>query len=395
MPGRGLGKMKTENVSSDVIDIYIARESANAINYLLEASTENKTRPLAVIPSEFKYNQPDTYAKLLSAQNDYLEQHRNIGLVAILNDAMNLQKVTDIDGKEWQSLHAAICQAPGVAAVHRSKRIFDLGKWNISTKHDSWEDVKQWLGKHLLLLNTSIPAAKRAHYRSYDDFTGPQRLQYKPPQSCSQSDTTVVSDYAKRIQSQMLGNITVPIATHHQPPAWKAKRPKLVWTFNEEDFPMIASPIVHKATRDDLSTGSHQSTTTTNSLMTISTGDESIRKLHARWKKQKADLKTNFQTKLTTLDSTVQTLVTQLNSLDTRIDTKMNAMETKLIAVIGEKLAVSNLVTKVSAVMGGETSPFVTAASLDLTMTKWFAKVNTRLDGLVNTTIDTEQPRPH
>jgi hypothetical protein len=91
----------------------------------------------------------------------------------------------------------------------------------------------------------------------------------------------------------------------------------------------------------------------------------------------------------------VQTLLTQLDSLDTRIDTKMNAMETKLIAVIGEKLAVSNLVAKVSAVMGGGTSPFVTAASLNLTMTKWFAKVNTRLDGLVNTTIDTEQPRHH
>jgi hypothetical protein len=158
---------------------------------------------------------------------------------------------------------------------------------------------------------------------------------------------------------------------------------------------MIAPPTSHEATRDDLSTGSHQSTTTTNSMTTIITGNKSIRKLQAQWKKQKADLETNFQTKLTTLDSTVQTLVTQLGSLDTRINTKMNAMETKLKAVMGEKRAVSALVTKVSAVLGGETSPCVTAASLDLTMTKWFAKVSTRLDGLVNPTIDTEQPRPH
>jgi hypothetical protein len=394
-PGRALGKMKSETVASDVIDIYIARESAQAINFLLEASSENKTRPLAVVPRDFKYNQPDTYAKLLSAQNNYLEQHRNIGLVAIPDDAMNHQKVKDIDGKEWKSMCDALRQAPGVAAVHRSKRIFDLGKWNISTKHDSWEDVKQWLDKHLLPLYNSIPANQRAHYKSYDDFTGPQRLQYKPPQTRNPSDASVISDYAQRIQNQMLGNLTVPMATQHKPPAWKSKRPKLVWTFNEDDFPPIATPISHKTIHDDISTGSQPSTTTTNSMTTISTGDESIRKLQAQWKKQKADLESNFQTKLTTLDSTVKILVTQLDSLDTRIDNKMSAMETKLIAVIGEKLAVSSLVAKVSAVMGGETSPYVTSASLDLTMTKWFAKVNNRLDGLVHPTGDSEQPRPH
>jgi hypothetical protein len=182
-PGRALGKMKSENVSSDVIDIYIARESANAINFLLEASTENKTCPLAVVPCGFKYNQPDIYAKLLSAQNDYLEKHRNIGLVAIPNDAMNLQKVKDIDGKEWKSMYDALCQASGVAVVHRSKRIFDLGKWNISTTHDSWEAVKHWLDKQLLPLYNSIPAHELDYYRSYADFTGPHRLQFKPPQS--------------------------------------------------------------------------------------------------------------------------------------------------------------------------------------------------------------------
>jgi hypothetical protein len=71
-----------------------------------------------------------------------LPSPRNIGLVAIPDDAMNHQKVKDIDGKEWKSMCDAISQAPGVASVHPSKRIFDLGKWNISTKHDSWEDVK-------------------------------------------------------------------------------------------------------------------------------------------------------------------------------------------------------------------------------------------------------------
>jgi hypothetical protein len=106
-------------------------------------------------------------------------------------------------------------------------------------------------------------------------------------------------------------------------------------------------------------------------------------------------LETNLQTKLTTLDDTVQTLVTRLDSLDTCIDTKFASMETTLIAVISEKLAASNLVTKVSAVMGGEASPFVTAASIDLKLTAWFTKVTQRLDGIVTSVTDNEQPCPH
>jgi hypothetical protein len=252
-PGHALGKINSETVSFDVIDVYVARESATAINYLLEASTENTTRPLAVVPRDFKYNQPDIYAKLLSAQNEYLETHRNIGLVKIPNDAMHHQKVKDIDGRDRHSMHEALCHTPGIVAVHCSKRIFDLGKWNVSTTQDSWEAVKQWLDHHLLPLYNSIMAEFRDKYKSYADFTEPHHLQYKPPQN-DRSDISEISAYAQRIQTQMLGNTTVPRATHHQPPTWKAKRPKLVWTFNEEDFPPITSP-APKTKHDDLSTG--------------------------------------------------------------------------------------------------------------------------------------------
>jgi hypothetical protein len=378
-PGRAMGKLNSEPVASDVIDVYVARTSAAAIKYLLEASTENTTRPLAVVPRDFKYNQPDIYAKLLSAQNDYLETHRNIGLVAIPNEAMHSQKVKDIDGREWHSMHAALCHAPGIAAVHCSKRVFDLGKWNISTTQDSWDAVKKWLDHQLLPLYHSIPAEVRDNYKTYADFIEPHRLQYKPPQN-GRSDISELSEYAQRIQTQMLGNTTAPRATHHQPPAWKAKRPKLVWTFNEEDFPPITAP-VRKSKHDDLSTGS---TTTTNSLTTMSTHDgDSIKQLQAQWKKQKVDLETNFHTKLKTMDTTVKTVLERMDSIESRIDTKMEEMELKLTSVIVEKLNATTLVSQVSAVMGGENSPFVTSASLDLAMTNWFAKVNTRLDALL------------
>jgi hypothetical protein len=175
-PGRALGKMGHEAVSSNVVELYVAREFASALNFLLEASTENSHRPLAVVPREFKYRQPDIYAKLLSAQNDHLETHRNIGLVAIPNDAMHLQKVKDVDGKEWKSLFDALNQAPGISHVHCSKRVFNLGKWNLPTNHESWETVKEWLNKQLLPSYNSIPLKIRDNYKTYADFSGPQRL---------------------------------------------------------------------------------------------------------------------------------------------------------------------------------------------------------------------------
>jgi hypothetical protein len=122
---------------------------------------------------------------------------------------MHSQKVKDIDGSEWHSMHAALCHAPGIAAVHCSKRVFDLGKWNVSTTQDSWDAVKQWLDHQLLPLYHSIPAEVRDNYKTYADFIEPHRLQYNPPQN-GRSDISELSDYAQRIQTQMLGNTTAP-----------------------------------------------------------------------------------------------------------------------------------------------------------------------------------------
>jgi hypothetical protein len=303
-PGHAQGKLGTTEVASDVMDVYIARSSAHgAIKYLLEASTKNLHRPLNVVPRDFKYHQPDIYTKLLSTQIDYLAKHCNIGLVAIPIDAMHHQKVKDIDGKEWTSMYAALCQGPDIAQINASKRIFDLGKWNISSMHDSCEAVKAWLDKHLLALYNSIPANVRHTYPSYGDFTEPQRLQFRPRANDRSLASDTTSAYATRIHHQLLGTTTVPVATTQQPPAWKAKRPKLVWTFNEEDFPPMQAQTPKQTTCDDLSTGSQPSTATTNSLTTVS-NDDSIKQLQAKWKKQKQH--SNLISKLNLLRWTIR-----------------------------------------------------------------------------------------
>jgi hypothetical protein len=110
----------------------------------LEASSENQTRRLELVPCEFKYNHPDIYAKLLSAQNDYLETHRNIALIALPTNAMLHKRVTDIDGREWHSTQDVLSHGPGIAHAQAFKRTYDLRKWNISTKHDDLESMKRW-----------------------------------------------------------------------------------------------------------------------------------------------------------------------------------------------------------------------------------------------------------
>jgi hypothetical protein len=106
---------------------------------------------------------------------------------------MHLQNVKDVNGKEWKSMFDALSQAPGISQVHCSKRVFDLGKWNISTNHDFWETVKEWQDKQLLPLYNSIPQDIRDNYNQYADFLGPHRLQHRPSLNTSKAQP---SDYA-------------------------------------------------------------------------------------------------------------------------------------------------------------------------------------------------------
>jgi hypothetical protein len=71
-------------------------------------------------------------------------------------------------------MYAALSNGPGIAQINASKRTYDLGKWNFSTTHDTWESAKAWLDRHLLPLYHSIPTDVRNTYCSFGDFTEPQ-----------------------------------------------------------------------------------------------------------------------------------------------------------------------------------------------------------------------------
>jgi hypothetical protein len=71
-----------------------------------------------------------------------------------------------------------------------------------------------------------------------------------------------------------------------------------------------------------------------------------------------------------------------MDAIDIRIDTKMTSMQTSLQNIITDKLDVTSLVAQVAVAIGGDSSPFVTAASLKLTMEGFITQVNARIDNL-------------
>jgi hypothetical protein len=78
------------------------------------------------------------------------------------------------------------------------------------------------------------------------------------------------------------------------------------------------------------------------------------------------------------MDGTVKNMMSRMDAIDTRIDTKMTSMQTSLQNMITDKLDVTSLVAQVV----GDASPFVTDASLKLTMEGFITQVNARINNL-------------
>ena len=142
-----------EKVYTHAIGLYVHRPHVEYIQYLLNSIKEPK---IQVILRSFKYSDPELFAQALNQQNYYVNQHRNVPVAGISVEAMLKHKVT-CDGTEWNSAKEAILAVNGVTAAHHSKRIYDLGKWNVSTTSDKAKSVADWMDKHLAKLINTIP----------------------------------------------------------------------------------------------------------------------------------------------------------------------------------------------------------------------------------------------
>jgi hypothetical protein len=377
--GRAVGRLDTQDMTSEVVEIYVARPYVALMKYLFQISSTLNGRKLQIVPRDFKFNHPAIYGKILNKQNDYLENHRNIGIVAIPCEAME-HCITDLNGKTWKTLKDAILAVEGVSHVHACKRTLDLGKWNISTNVSAWEHVKTWLDANLNKLYRRIPVSTRNKYPAYDDFANPMRLHSR--RNAAPSTSTEATDaYAQSIQNHILGHNTLKIPTRARAPAWKAT-PRLVYTLDD----MHSFPSLEKPHADERSLGS---TATTTSLTAAT--DDAIRKLETQWKTDKDTFSTNLETTLNTrlasMDTKIASVLSSLSTtVATAIQTQMESLETKIAKMVSDAILKQSgtLVTQVGASITGEHSPFVTTGKLKTVLDDFIGQINLRIDTLTD-----------
>ena len=95
---------------------------------------------LEYIPISLKYNNPTLFGKILSYQNEYLDNHRNVAIAGLSVDAMDHRETYD-DYSDETSLWTFLRQLPGVLRLDSCKRTADIGKWNLSTTKDEYIQV--------------------------------------------------------------------------------------------------------------------------------------------------------------------------------------------------------------------------------------------------------------
>jgi hypothetical protein len=252
--GRAQGKLGGQDIQSDVIEVYVARENAQLAKCLFETSSNLSVRKLEIVPRDFKFNHPTIYGQILNKQNAYLAKHCNIAIVAIPVHAMH-HAITDHNGKTWKTLKDVILAVNGVTHVHACERTRDLGKWNISTNKDSWDTVKIWFDGYLNKLYRHIPVATRNRYQDYPDFDKPERLHANRRTVKHSTPNANQNNYAMKLQNSILGTDIIAIPTRALAPAWKST-PRLLYTLDD----MQGFPCLGKST-DDRSTGSMATTT--------------------------------------------------------------------------------------------------------------------------------------
>jgi hypothetical protein len=264
----------------------------------------------------FQQPHPAIYGNILNKQNEYLENHRNIAIIAVPLDAME-HCIINLSGKTWKTLKDDILAVDGVTHVHACKRTTDLGKWNVSTNVQAWDHVKVWLDDNLNSLFRRITVNTRNTYPNFSDFEAPTRLHARrkvaPPRTNEANDA-----YVQSIQNTILGFDTVKLPTRARAPAWKST-PRLVYTLDD----MQAFPLLAKTPADERSIVSIATTTS----LTVAT-DNAIRKLETQWKTDKDNfsdtLDNTLNTRLAAMDTKIETVISSIS------DTVTNAIKTQM-----------------------------------------------------------------
>jgi hypothetical protein len=324
------------------------------MKYLVERMATLDYSNIELVSRELKFTMPEVYASTLSAHNDYLANHRNISVAGLSANAMDAHPIITSHGDHFPTMRDTILSLEGVSQVYRTKRIADLGKWNISTTSADWPAVKKWLDNNLEPMYISIDARERKEYPHCTDFPKPTRMLFQgwstaPSDQSGKSQLTEnsASTYAQALQSRLFGDNKPPTLITPAPPAWQnTAQPTVIYTQTDEP---------HPNKNDDASA---VSTSTTASLTTHHTSD-AILIMQRQWEKEKETLDQAIKTKLDSVDERIQLALTSFHSeLSTSLAAHVQEMKTKLQGMI--VMQQTHVIKVALAALTSTSSPYVT-----------------------------------
>jgi hypothetical protein len=234
---------KHGKITADAFEIQVAKADAGLLRRVLEVAFGLKSNQsdYLFVPYSLRSDNSAVYAQLLGKQNDYMQNHRNISLAGI-TDNMMTQAITEQD----DSFREMLQDQPGVYRVDPTRRILDLGKWNISTDSEHYQALKDWIDKEMPLFYATVTTAGR-----FADFPEPTRLGKNNTRSSKSKSSP--SAYSTQICQQFGATDIAPTV---QPARQAWQRPPVDIEYSLKDtteFPALSS---NKIADDTKSTAS-------------------------------------------------------------------------------------------------------------------------------------------
>lgn len=302
--GRIHGQYENAPINSNVILLQSERSTSSLVRSLLEASfTDDPT--LEYIPLSLKYENPSLHGQILSHQNQFLDQHRNIAVLGLSVIAMDFRNPGDEPKDDTPPFWNQFLDCPGILRVDSCKRTFDLGKWNLSTTEAHYIEATQWIDDNVTRLYNNLPKDIQDSCQ-FSTVPIPRRMTktlYSHQRPAQTRNPASVSTYASHLANKWGTTPNVAVVTRS---AWRPP-PQTIdisYDLNEAEFPLM-----HKKNEGDTNTTASMTNVSTITEQMIKEAIEAeTEKMQIASAKAAAVIEARFQK----IDDSLQLLATQL-----------------------------------------------------------------------------------
>ena len=338
-PGQANGTYQNAPIHSNVVYLQAERTNVDLLRTCLEQCFH--TDSFVFIPNYLKRENSELYGNFLCRQNDFLENNRNIAIVALSTKAMDFddqpsqESLDDDPNAASNAIWNVVRTIPGISRIDSCRRTFDLGKWNLTTTQEHYPSVCAWIDEHLATLFNSLPDDIQATSQ-FAEFPVPRRLTKTNRSNSNRMPQGSVSAYNQALASRFTASSKV---TTVQRSAWRPQRPvnDISYAFDDSEFP----PMAKKQDTDTKSTAS------------LSNFGSSL----------------NEQSLKDAIAAEPEKLRDESSQREAAMDTRIQSIEASL-----SKLT-SAIVGQIFTQLSGTDSPFVTKTQLDEKLDRQFAMI--------------------